>query len=189
MPVRLSREVAKKVLEVVDAGLVKGLGSAVLGKMCVEAAVNYALGLPHGDQPECVGEQVREFKIVLNDAQWLTNEDRTKGMRKLAIAQLGSDTINQDKFLKLVGLKCMTRVLPVLITNELVEGPYKEKIMNDTYYKFDSQGRLLLVDETMGRYTFLSPKNGDPDLQLETFDDLIEYLKRRAEKPIWSYYG
>ena len=60
--------------------------------------------------------------------------------------------------------------------------------MNDTFYRFDRQGRLLLVDEGMGRFTFLSPKNGDPDLILETFEDLVEYLKARAEKPIWSWY-
>lgn len=43
--------IAKKVLKTVNAGLVKGLGESEPGKMCVEAAVCYALGLPHSDDP------------------------------------------------------------------------------------------------------------------------------------------
>lgn len=49
--VKLSKDVARKVLATVDAGLVSGLGKPIPGKMCVEAAVNYALGRPHGDDP------------------------------------------------------------------------------------------------------------------------------------------
>ena len=45
----INRKVAKRVLEVVDAGLSSGLGNPKPGEMCVEAAVCYALGLPHGD--------------------------------------------------------------------------------------------------------------------------------------------
>lgn len=50
----LTKKDARKVLEVVDAGLVSGLGVAEPGKMCVEAAICYALGYEHGDQPKCV---------------------------------------------------------------------------------------------------------------------------------------
>ena len=95
MEVTINKELAKKVLNVVDKGLVNGMGEAVPGKMCVEAAVCYALGLPHSDNPPCVGQNVRSFKISLNDQKWPTDKDRTKGMRKLAIAQLGSDEIDQ----------------------------------------------------------------------------------------------
>jgi hypothetical protein len=83
--------------------------------MCVEAAVNYALGLPHGDNPSCVGAAVRAFKIRLNDADWPTNEARTKGMRKLAIAQLGSDAIDQNEFRKLVVVGTVKRILPIAL--------------------------------------------------------------------------
>ena len=117
MDVKISKDVARKVLKVVDAGLVSGIGDPELGKMCVEAAVCYAMGLPHGDNPPCVGSNVRVFKISLNDCRWSSDEARTKGMRKLAIAQLGSADIDQEKFLELVGFKCMTRVLPVIIEN------------------------------------------------------------------------
>jgi hypothetical protein len=52
----LSEAIAAKVLNAVDAGLVCGMGIQEPGKMCVEAAVCFALGLPHGDNPPCVGE-------------------------------------------------------------------------------------------------------------------------------------
>jgi hypothetical protein len=115
MEIVLSRKVARKVLETVDAGLVSGLGQAVPGQMCVEAAVCYALGLPHGDNPACVGSAVRAFKIRLNDANWPTNESRTKGMRKLAIAQLGSNEIDQNEFRKLVVIGTVKRILPIAL--------------------------------------------------------------------------
>jgi hypothetical protein len=85
----ITRDLAAKVLDVVDAGLCRGLGEATPGKMCVEAAVCYALGLPHGDCPPCVAPSLRAIAIRLND-QWSLNTVRTKGLRRLAVAQLGS---------------------------------------------------------------------------------------------------
>jgi hypothetical protein len=87
----ISREIAVKVLETVDAGLVAGLGRPVPGQMCVEAAVCYAMGLPHGDDPSCVAEALRAFKIRLNDSSWSSEAARAKGMRRLALVQLGSE--------------------------------------------------------------------------------------------------
>ena len=113
--VKLNRAVARKVLATVDAGLVKGLGKPVPGQMCVEAAVNYALGRDHGDKPSCVGSAVRAFKIRLNDAAWPTDKDRTEGMRKLAIAQLGSDEIDQKEFARYVTIETVKRLLPVTL--------------------------------------------------------------------------
>jgi hypothetical protein len=87
----ITRDIAAKVLEIVDAGLSMGIGKPLPGHMCVEAAVCYALGLPHGDDPGCVDEAVRNLKIRLNDAtRWRDNADRARGLRRLAIAQLGS---------------------------------------------------------------------------------------------------
>ena len=125
----VSREIAQRVLEVVDAGLVSGLGEAIPGRMCVEAAVCYAMGLPHSDEPSCVGAAVRGFKIRLNDSKWPTDADRTKGMRKLAIAQLGSDTIDQMQFSKHVALECQRRVLPLAMRRAAsFKGPFAERL-------------------------------------------------------------
>ena len=134
----LNKKVARRVLEVVDAGLVDGLGTPEPGKMCVEAAVNYALGLPHGDNPSCVGKLVRDFKVSLNDSYWSSDKARTKGMRKLAIAQLGSDTLDQDVFLKTVGFKCMTTVLPVIVENAVKEDK------DNAFVKKHADGKKLL---------------------------------------------
>jgi hypothetical protein len=66
----INKKLAAKVLSVIDAGLVSGLGTPEPGKMCIEAAVNYALGAPHGDKPACVSPALRDLKINLNDANW-----------------------------------------------------------------------------------------------------------------------
>jgi hypothetical protein len=88
--VEINRDLARKVLTVVDAGLTSGVGRAEPGHMCVEAAVCYALGLPHGDDPQCVAQSLRSLKIRLNDANWSSSTARAKGLRRLALAQLGS---------------------------------------------------------------------------------------------------
>lgn len=111
----LNESLARRVLEVVDAGLVSGMGEPKPGFMCVEAAVCFAMGLPHSDEPTCVGSAVRRFKIRLNDSRWSSDAARTNGLRKLAIAQLGSDQISQQDFVKLVAEGCIRRVLPIAL--------------------------------------------------------------------------
>lgn len=109
-------ELAKKVLETVDIGLCSGLGSPVPGKMCIEAAVCYALGEPHGDEPSCVSPAVRAFKMPLNDSPWSSNAARAKGMRKLAVAQLGSKgAIDETVFCRELAKLTIQRVLPVVL--------------------------------------------------------------------------
>lgn len=51
---KITLQQAKRVLQVVDAGLCSGIGTPEPGKMCVEAAVCFALGQPFGDDPACV---------------------------------------------------------------------------------------------------------------------------------------
>ena len=107
---------ARRVLEVVDAGLCKGLGFPEPGEMCVEAAVSYALGLPHGDDPGCVNRAVRQFKIRLNDAMWSSNVARAKGLRALAVAQLGSkDAIDGREFARRLAEKIIRVLVPIAL--------------------------------------------------------------------------
>jgi hypothetical protein len=115
MEIEINEAFAKKVKETVSYGLCRGLGKPELGKMCVEAAVNYACGLPHGDSPSCVGSAVRAFKITLNDGIWSSNEARGKGLQKIAIAQLGSNTIDQLAFAKIVIFKTVIILMPVIL--------------------------------------------------------------------------
>lgn len=109
----LNREVAQKVLQTVDAGLSHGVGRPEPGEMCVEAAVCYALGLPHGDDPGCVSPALRRLKIRLNDSGWSSNEARAKGLRRLALAQLGSkDVLNDAAFVKAVAEMSIRKMVP-----------------------------------------------------------------------------
>jgi hypothetical protein len=87
---QITQEIAAKVLTIVDKGLSSGLGVRRPGEFCVEAAVCYALDLPHGDDPGCVAPALRSLKIALNDRNWSSRAARAKGLRRLAVAQLGS---------------------------------------------------------------------------------------------------
>jgi hypothetical protein len=112
----INLEVARKLLTVVDAGLSSGMGKPVPGAMCVEAAVCYALGLPHGDEPPCVSPAVRSFKIRLNDAAWSSSAARAAGLRALAVAQLGSaGAVDDIAFASRVAELTIRRVLPPLL--------------------------------------------------------------------------
>ncbi len=109
-----TEEHAKKILDLLTYGLVKGQGQPIPGKMCVEAAVCFALGLPHGDNPPCVGHEVRAFKIGLNDKAWSTTQTRAVGMRQLAVAQLGSNTLDQKAFRELLWFQLGTQIQPLI---------------------------------------------------------------------------
>lgn len=92
----INAAIASRVLEVVDKGLSLGMGKPEPGHMCVEAAVCYAMGEPHSDQPKCVLTAIRSLKIGMNDhGIWDTsprdaNKVRAEALRRVAIAQLGT---------------------------------------------------------------------------------------------------
>lgn len=109
LKIRLTSQIARAVIRVVRAGLISGPGLQVKGKfvpgeVCVEQAISHALGVDHeNDRPKCVGAAVNAFKIQLNDESWSSNEARTRGMERLAVAQLGSNKLDQEVF---YGLLC-----------------------------------------------------------------------------------
>jgi hypothetical protein len=103
---------ARKVIEVVSEGLSCGIGERIPGRMCVEAAVCYAMGEPHSDRPKCVGELVRNSKIALNDGgKWKDKNDRADGLLRVAIAQLGSNKIDQTEYGNLLIEKIVRRTI------------------------------------------------------------------------------
>jgi hypothetical protein len=104
---------AVQVLNVVDKGLISGLGLPHPGQMCVEAAVCYALGLPHGDNPPCVTVSLRSLKIGLNDQKYGSPMTRARVLRRLAVAQLGTATaFNTVKFFERLQVWMVQVVLP-----------------------------------------------------------------------------
>ena len=114
--IKITRAVAAKVLKVVDAGLSNGLGKPKPGEMCVEAAVCYALGLPHGDNPACVAPALRSLKIALNDKAWSSPVARAKGMRRLAIIQLGTaGELDEKAFVAAVAEMTIRTFIPIAL--------------------------------------------------------------------------
>jgi hypothetical protein len=112
----ITREIAIKVRDTVDAGLVKGAGVQVPGQMCVEAAVCYAMGLPHGDETPCVSPAIRRLKIQLNDSAWSSDKVRGAGMRRLALVQLGSaGVVNEVDFVSRVVEMTIRRFIPIAL--------------------------------------------------------------------------
>jgi len=113
---QVTNEIAQKVLSVVDAGLVNGLGKPQPGQMCVEAAVCYALGLPHGDDPKCVAPSLRHLKIKLNDSHWSSAKARAAGLRRLALVQLGSaGTLDEKEFVARCAMLSIRTCVPVAL--------------------------------------------------------------------------
>ena len=111
-----TRETAEKIVELLTYGLVSGMGSPEPGKMCVEAMVCYAMGLPHGDRPACVAPALRRLKIALNDKAWSSPEARAKGLRRLAVAQLGSaGALDERAFAKRVAEMTIRRAVPLAL--------------------------------------------------------------------------
>jgi len=106
-------------IKTVDQGLVYGLGKPQPGQMCVEAAVCYALGLPHDDDPGCVDESIRSLKIRINDSNWSSNIARAKGLRKLAVLQLGTkDNFNSVEFATKVALMTVNKIVSKFLRSQ-----------------------------------------------------------------------
>jgi len=112
----ITESFVRKLLETVDAGLMVSDGVPKPGKLCVEAAIYYALSEPHSKGSGCVDPIVRRGLGRLNDALWSSKQARAKGLRKVAIAQLGSkDTINITNFLALFAEYTIREVVPVAL--------------------------------------------------------------------------
>lgn len=112
----ITKEIVQRVVDVVDKGLVAGLGLPIPGGMCVEAAVCYALGLPHSDDPQCVAPSLRSLQVALNDAPWPSRAARAEGMRRLAVLQLGSlGHLDEIAFAREVALRTVQRILPPVL--------------------------------------------------------------------------
>jgi len=110
----ITRAHAETIVELLGHGLVKGIGVQERGQMCVEAAVCYALGVPHGDDPGCVSPALRQLKIRLNDADWSSTMARANGLKRLALAQLGSkNVLNDPAFIRRVVDVTIRRVVPI----------------------------------------------------------------------------
>jgi hypothetical protein len=137
----ITREIAAKVRDTVDAGLVSGVGEPVAGQMCVEAAVCYALGLPHGDDPGCVSSALRSLKIRLNDSRWSSSQARAAGLRRLALAQLGSAGVLDDReFTRRVVEMTIRRVVPLALRDAARRVPAHAQALEAAAVRCEHEG-------------------------------------------------
>src|SRR3970282_2263128 len=107
--------VRSKLTEILSHGLVSGLGVREPGKICVEAAVCWALGEGHSDSPSCVAEPDRRFAIRLNDARWSSPAVRAEALLPLALAQFGTAGRKRKRWVELVVLGTIQKVLPMIL--------------------------------------------------------------------------
>ena len=143
----ITEAVAIKVRDTVDAGLVKGIGRPTPGQMCVEAAVCYAMGLPHGDEPTCVSPALRRLKIRLNDASWSSNAARAKGLRRLALAQLGSaDGLDDQVFRGRVVEMTIRRAVPVALREAARRNPAHADALEAAAVRCEREGTCASAD-------------------------------------------
>ena len=128
---KITPELINKIDEGLSHGLSHGLGKPKPGEMCVEALICNVLGEPHNDKPSCVDPILNRVKIVLNDSRWSSKKARAKGLRNLAILQLGTkDNFNQKEFSeKLVRFTC-TDLLPWFFEKMKYDCISKEMIKN-----------------------------------------------------------
>jgi len=90
----ITEQHAKKLLELMNPGLCSGAGDGTPGNMCVEQAISLSFGEPLSYQPTCVQNDIRMTSITINDMNvWPSDQIRSKTMRRLAIAQLGSEGV------------------------------------------------------------------------------------------------
>ncbi len=139
--IEITRDIATKVRDTVDAGLSSGLGYQEAGKMCVEAAVCFALGLPHGDDPGCVSAPLRRLKIGLNDRAWSSNQARANGLRRLAIAQLGSKGVLDDReFMRRVAEMTIRRSVPSALRSAAKLNPKHADVLEAAAVRCETEG-------------------------------------------------
>jgi hypothetical protein len=137
----MTREIAMKVRDTVDAGLSHGKGQPVPGQMCVEAAVCFAMGLPHGDNPTCVAPVLRYLKIGLNDRQWSSKAARAKGLRRLAVAQLGSaGHLDEQEFRRRVVDMTIRRSVPSALRSAAKVNPQHAEALEAAAVRCDQEG-------------------------------------------------
>jgi len=129
----IKQEHIDKINELLSYGLVQGLGNPVPGKMCVEAVICNALGLEHSDDPKCVMESLRTIKIGLNDIKyWSSNQARAKGLKRLAVAQLGSLGMDEKEFVSRVARFSIQHCVPLALRTaaKVLTGEHQSKLID-----------------------------------------------------------
>jgi hypothetical protein len=98
---KITKEIIDRLLDILNAGLCSGAGDmSVPGTFCVQQAVSMATGQPEeGDAPvNCINDEIRSWGINMNDQEWSSPKARSDGMRRFAVAQMGSLYVNSGRW-------------------------------------------------------------------------------------------
>jgi hypothetical protein len=159
MVAEITEKDARKVMDTVDAGLVTGVGIPRPGAMCVEAAVCYALGLPHGDDPDCVSRALRHLKIRLNDSNWSSDTARAMGLRRLALIQLGSrNEIDDKEFARRVAELAIRKAVPYALwcAAKIQKDPSHRQALLDAANRCEIEGTIGAADAARAAASYAS---------------------------------
>lgn len=108
-------ELRARLTEIIQEGLVSGMGNPVPGELCVEAAICLALGEEHNDFPSCVAAIDRNVAIKLNDLPWPSKQERAKALLPIALAQLDTFSRPRDVWERDVQDGIVRRLLPFIL--------------------------------------------------------------------------
>jgi hypothetical protein len=145
----------KQVCRLVDKGVRGGgIGIAEPGEMCIEAVISFVFDHDSGvgleddqlaeidDHPSCVDDRLCDMKIGHNDgADWESDLDRGKGLKRIAIAQLGSvDKFDSDEFASHLEQAMLDFLVERAPKNAVTVGEiqeYWEARSRETFYDID----------------------------------------------------
>lgn len=152
----VSEALARRVLQLVDFGLSDGIGEGKPGEMCVEVAVSYAMGMNKlTDHPSnCVLRSASDTKIKLNDMYgWPDEMERAKGLRRIAVAQLGSNNIKPKEFKGRLILHLIQQVLLPYKAKEYIEKDDKSGSMDNLLASFESASSYKEMAKAYSTFT------------------------------------
>ena len=98
---KITKGIVDRLLDILKDGLCSGAGDmSGPGTFCVQQAVSMATDqADEGDSPlNCINETVRSWGVGMNDQGWSSPKARADGMRRFAVAQLGSLYLNGFKW-------------------------------------------------------------------------------------------
>lgn len=173
----VTEKLVNKLSEVISHGLTCGLGNPKPGQMCVEAAVCYALGEDHGDEPSCVDYSVSNFKICLNDREeWRSNKNRADGLLRVAIAQLGTK--------RMKGIKKFDSILHLWLISQFADDIIEDKILRRAFRHL-SLGNIQKARRIINAYSKLDDLVGCDDYgEIGWISSQIEYPDFEALIPV-----
>lgn len=113
---------ARRVLSVVDAGLIRGAGAvAAPGRVCLEQAIALALGDGLTDEPRCVHAADRRWGLGTNDSCPLDDAQRAAALRKVSVYQLGTAGTDRGAWVRALALGAIREVLPIALRAAQIE--------------------------------------------------------------------